>query len=170
MVGSVKLQHENQQWVKMWQGILARLKKTVVRIIQEIKSLPKHGSVLEFFQSYICCFFCCFRISLFWCSRTYVRNKVGIYFSVSRSCCISSQRPMPSWTVPQIVKPLLALVSMSESPSPYVWGNMWAGDRHHWDGRNKTCVQGCFCCCFCIHTFSILSMQKCCHVVLRFCP
>lgn len=115
-------------------------------------------------------FFCCFRVSLFWCSRTYVRNKVGIYFSVSRSCCISSQRPMPSWTVPQIVKPLLALVSMSESPSPYVWGNMWAGDRHHWDGRNKTCVQGCFCCCFCIHTFSILSMQKCCHVVLLFCP
>ncbi len=65
-------------------------------------------------------FFSCFTVSLFWCNQTYVGNKVGIYFSVSRGRCVSSQRPMPSWPAPLIKKPLLALVGLSKSPSPHL--------------------------------------------------
>lgn len=45
--------------------------------------------------------------------------KWGIYFSVSRGCCVSSQHPMPSWPTPLIKKPLLALVSLSKAP-PFI--------------------------------------------------
>lgn len=90
------------------------------------KDLTAFVTVLLYFfhlhnlLSHSCCLFCCFRVSLFWCNRTYVGNKVGIYFSVSRSCCVSSQRPMPSWPTLLIKKPLLALVSLSKSPSPHL--------------------------------------------------
>lgn len=56
----------------------------------------------------------------FLCNSTYVGNKVGIYFSVNRGSCVSRQLPMPSWPMPLIKKPLLALVSLSKSPSSHL--------------------------------------------------
>lgn len=63
-------------------------------------------------------FWCCW--VFFLCNSTYVRNKVGIYFSVNRGSCVSRQLPMPSWPMPLIKKPLLALVSLSKSPSSHL--------------------------------------------------
>lgn len=91
-------------------------------------TIPRHASVSQY-RFGICPFthlpfLICF---LFWgqfilCNWTYVWNKVGICFSVSRGCCISSQRPMPTWPAPLIKKPLLALVSLSTSPSLHLCG------------------------------------------------
>lgn len=81
----------------------------------------------------------------FWCNSTYVGNKVGIYFSVNRSSCISRQLPMPSWPMPLIKKPLLALVSLSKSPSSHLCVSVCARgslpkrtcqlNGYHWDQK-----------------------------------
>lgn len=85
-----------------------------------------------------CCFF------FFLCNSTYVGNKVGIYFSVNRGSCVSRQLPMPSWPMPLIKKPLLALVSLSKSPSSHLCVSVCVRgslpkrtcqlNGYHWDG------------------------------------
>lgn len=80
----------------------------------------------------------------FLCNSTYVGNKVGIYFSVNRGSCVSRQLPMPSWPMPLIKKPLLALVSLSKSPSSHLCVSVCVRgslpkrtcqlNGYHWDG------------------------------------
>lgn len=93
---------------------------------------------------------CCFLLFLLQdqfilCNWTYVWNKVGICFfsTVSRGCCVSSRRPVPTWPHAADQKPLLASGQLVRQPLPIVcvcvsppsglcacilvWGNMWAG-------------------------------------------
>lgn len=89
----------------------------------------------------------------FLCNSTYVGNKVGIYFSVNRGSCVSRQLPMPSWPMPLIKKPLLALVSLSKSPSSHLCVSVCVRgslpkrtcqlNGYHWDGGGS--AQLCFC-------------------------
>lgn len=89
-------------------------------------------------------FWCCCCFFFFLCNSTYVGNKVGIYFSVNRGSCVSRQLPMPSWPMPLIKKPLLALVSLSKSPSSHLCVSVCVRgslpkrtcqlNGYHWDG------------------------------------